>query len=336
MKPIRLKIQGLQSYREEQTIDFAWLAEAGVFGIFGPTGSGKSTILDAVTLAMYGTVERAGNTIQGIMNAQEDTLSVSFAFELSDGAVRRTYRAERTYRRKPDGAVEQRMSRLCEETPDGVVVLADKAGDVNAAVEGLLGLSMTDFTRAVVLPQGKFSEFLSLKGKERREMLQRLFRLERYGDELAARLTSRLRRAEAAAREAAAELQGLGDASPEALEAAEAAYRAAAADEAARRAALQEAEAAHAEAARIREAMAEAAASERELEALERRKPDIAAAEARLAAAAAAEALLPALEERETAAARAARLTADAAAAQSARAAAAARFEAAGAAHAEA
>jgi len=336
MKPIRLTIQGLQSYREEQTIDFSRLAEAGVFGIFGPTGSGKSTILDAVTLAMYGAVERAGNGIQSIMNAQEDALSVAFAFQLSDGAERRTYRAERTYRRKPDGTVEQRICRLCEETDDGVVVLADKAGEMNAAVTGLIGLSMTDFTRAVVLPQGKFSEFLALKGKERREMLQRLFRLERYGDELAARLTARLRRTEAAAREAAAELQGLGDASPEALGAAEAAFREAAEAELRLHEALQAAESAHAEAVRIREAMAEAEASEAAWAALERRRPEIAAVEERLAAAAAADALLPAWREREQAASRAERLAAEAAEAALERERAAARQLAAQDAHAAA
>ncbi|MGV2914264.1 AAA family ATPase, partial [Bacillus safensis] len=58
MKPITLTIKGLHSFREEQTIDFSSLCDAGVFGIFGPTGSGKSSILDAMTLALYGKVER--------------------------------------------------------------------------------------------------------------------------------------------------------------------------------------------------------------------------------------------------------------------------------------
>lgn len=322
MKPVRLTIAGLQSYREEQNIDFAMLAEAGVFGIFGPTGSGKSTILDAITLAMYGAVERAGNSIQGIMNAQEDSLSVAFTFQLAEGDRRRTYRAERTYRRKADGTVEQRVSRLSEETADGVVVMADKAGDVNAAVEALIGLSMTDFTRAVVLPQGKFSEFLALKGKERREMLQRLFRLERYGDELAARLAARLRRAETAKREAAAELQGLGDASPEAVAAAERALADAAAEETWLREALEAAEAAHAEAARVREAMSEMAERERELAALEGRRAEAERLEASLAQAEEAERLAPVWRERERAAERAARAAEEAAKADQAFAAA--------------
>ena len=80
MRPIHLRFSGLQSYKEAQEVDFQRLTELGVFGIFGPTGSGKSTILDAITLALYGRVERAGGTIQGIMNTNSDKLNVSFAF----------------------------------------------------------------------------------------------------------------------------------------------------------------------------------------------------------------------------------------------------------------
>ena len=53
MRPIELKIKGIKSYREEQVINFSQLTSQGFFGIFGPTGSGKSTILDAITLALY-------------------------------------------------------------------------------------------------------------------------------------------------------------------------------------------------------------------------------------------------------------------------------------------
>lgn len=77
MKPIELRLAGLQSYRDEQRIDFEKLCETGLFGIFGPTGSGKSSILDAVTLALYGKVERAAGGTQGILNQMENTLSVS-------------------------------------------------------------------------------------------------------------------------------------------------------------------------------------------------------------------------------------------------------------------
>ena len=82
MKPHKLKISGLQSFRAEQEIDFDHLSGRGMFGIFGPTGSGKSTILDAVTLALYGRVGRARSGKQGIINEGESSAAVSFSFSI--------------------------------------------------------------------------------------------------------------------------------------------------------------------------------------------------------------------------------------------------------------
>lgn len=312
MKPIELTIQGLQSYREAQRIDFAALCEAGVFGIFGPTGSGKSTILDAVTLAMYGSVERAGSGIQGIMNASEDALSVAFTFELADGARRVRYRAERTYRRKADGTVEQRLARLSARLPGADwAVLADKAGEVTGAIEKLIGLSMTDFTRAVVLPQGKFAEFLGLKGKERREMLQRLFRLERYGDELGAKLAGRLNELKARLRETAAELQGLGDASPDAVALAEGELREAVSAEAEHLERQQAAEAALAETVKLWEWQQELSRLEAEAKRLRGQEAVAAEWERRLGAAEKADRLYPLWDAARQSAELAAKLSAE-------------------------
>lgn len=221
MKPIALKLSGLHSFREEQEVDFVRLCEGGVFGIFGPTGSGKSTLLDAVTLALYGKVERAANNTQGIMNHAEKQLSVSFCFELQEGERRRRYRVERVFKRAGEHGVRTDTCRLLEATDQGWKVIADAVGEVNAKVEALLGLTHADFTRAVVLPQGKFAEFLTLKGSERREMLQRIFDLERYGDALRMKLARRMQETEARLQAITAEQAGLGDASAEALQAAE-------------------------------------------------------------------------------------------------------------------
>ncbi|TCZ77012.1 SMC family ATPase, partial [Paenibacillus albiflavus] len=218
MKPINLKMAGLQSYREEQEIDFTKLCDAGVFGIFGPTGSGKSTILDAITLALFGRVERASGGTQGIMNQAENKLSVAFTFELTGAHGTLRYAIERQFKRNSDVSVNNTVSRLIQiNADDEKIVLADKANEVTAEVQQILGLNMADFTRAVVLPQGKFAEFLLLAGKERRAMLQRLFHLERYGDQLSIKVNSKLKATDSLLTAIVAEQAGLGDASESAL-----------------------------------------------------------------------------------------------------------------------
>ncbi|MDM5297443.1 SMC family ATPase [Bacillus pumilus] len=215
MKPITLTIKGLHSFREEQSIDFSSLCDAGVFGIFGPTGSGKSSILDAMTLALYGKVERALNNTHGILNQAEEKLSVSFTFALQkEHSI--SYKVERAFKRADEMKVRTTLCRLIEIS-DTQTVLADKASDVNRKIEELLGLTIDDFTRAVVLPQGKFAEFLSLKGTDRRQMLQRLFNLEKYGDQLVKRLRAKAQKKYGQKDKLLSELKGLGEAGPEAL-----------------------------------------------------------------------------------------------------------------------
>ncbi|MCM3718664.1 SbcC/MukB-like Walker B domain-containing protein [Fictibacillus phosphorivorans] len=221
MRPLHLSVAGLQSFREPQTIPFSELCSGGVFGIFGPTGSGKSTILDAVTLALYGKVERAAGGTHGIMNQAEDKLSVSFSFQLGEGDNKRNYTVERSYKRTGEHTIRTSTSRLIESVNGESVVHADKEREVTRLVQELLGLTIEDFTRAVVLPQGKFAEFLSLKGADRRQMLQRLFQLEKYGDVLNQKLKKKSDQQKNRLNEIVAEQAGLGDASKEALQEAE-------------------------------------------------------------------------------------------------------------------
>jgi DNA repair protein SbcC/Rad50 len=217
MRPLLLNVSGLQSFRESQTIPFNELCSGGVFGIFGPTGSGKSTILDAVTLALYGKVERAAGGTHGILNQAEDKLSVSFSFQLGQGDAEKNYTVERSYKRTGEHTIRTSTSRLIETVNGESVVHADKERDVTRLVQELIGLTIEDFTRAVVLPQGKFAEFLSLKGADRRQMLQRLFQLEKYGDVLNQKLKTRSDEQKNRLNEITAEQAGLGDASQEAL-----------------------------------------------------------------------------------------------------------------------
>ena len=216
MKPIELRMQGLQSYRSLQCIDFSQLTKTGLFGIFGPTGSGKSSILDAITLALYSKVERAIGGTQGIMHHAEKTLFVSFTFELLCSTGSLQFRVERRFKRVNAVSISSTFSRLVQMNKTGDCVVAEKASDVTRHIEQMIGLKMDDFTRAVVLPQGKFAQFLNLKGAERRQMLQRLFHLRKYGDELNIKLTRLIKQNDLDMAAILAEQQGLGDVGKEA------------------------------------------------------------------------------------------------------------------------
>ena len=190
MRPLKLKIKGLNSFIEIQEIDFVRLTSKGLFGIFGPTGSGKSSILDGITLALYGAVARGSNNF---VNTNCESLHVSFEFQITEKQSKR-YRVEREFRReKRTGNIRTHSAKILLLTEEGEQVLEEQVREVTRKCEEILGLKLEDFTRTVVLPQGKFSEFLRLEGKDRREMLERLFNLQKYGDELSNRLAGRIR-----------------------------------------------------------------------------------------------------------------------------------------------
>ncbi|MBX4263685.1 AAA family ATPase [Clostridium estertheticum] len=184
MKPVSLKIKGLNSFVEEQTIEFSKLTEKGLFGIFGPTASGKSTILDGITIALYGKVSR---DTKEFVNTETNVVEISFDFEIGLGKGRTSYRAERCIKRLKTGNFKTAYARLIEinkENPDENKVIAEGPRDLEENIISIVGLKVEDFTRSVVLPQGKFNEFLKLSGKDRRDMLERIFALEKYGSKL--------------------------------------------------------------------------------------------------------------------------------------------------------
>lgn len=185
VRPIKLEIKGLNSFIEKQVIDFDELTKRGLFGIFGPTGSGKSTILDGITLALYGEVSRKSSNY---INTNCDSTSVEFTFQIS-GADTRRYVVSREFKRKKDGAINSGKCKLIDITDGDEEILADKKTLINSKIKEIIGLGIEDFTRTVVLPQGKFSEFLKLEGKSRRDMLERLFNLQQYGDNLSFKLS---------------------------------------------------------------------------------------------------------------------------------------------------
>ncbi len=183
---MNLEIEGLNSFETKQIIDFENLSKYGIFGIFGKTGSGKSTVLDAITLALYGNIVRLESKkaegIEELLNINSDRIYVKFEFELGEDK----YVLERLYKRKKKKnesdkvEIGKKESRLIINEEQ----IYEKVREIKDKINEIIGLSLEDFTRAVVLPQGKFSEFLKLTGAERRDMLERIFSLEKYGKSL--------------------------------------------------------------------------------------------------------------------------------------------------------
>ncbi|WP_315079817.1 SbcC/MukB-like Walker B domain-containing protein [uncultured Clostridium sp.] len=215
MRPIELKVKGLNSFIEEQKVDFNKLTERGFFGIFGPTGSGKSTILDGITLALYGQVSRKSSNY---INTNCNSLNVSFEFQIS-GTEKRTYIVSREFKRdNKTGNPRTSRAKIIDKTNEIEEVLADKAQRVTEKCEEIIGLGLEDFTRTVVLPQGKFSEFLKLEGKSRREMLERLFNLQKYGNILSVKLSKEINKEKTESNLLTGELKGYEEVSNEKLD----------------------------------------------------------------------------------------------------------------------
>lgn len=217
MRPIELKIKGINSYREEQVINFSQLTSQGFFGIFGPTGSGKSTILDAITLALYAKLPRGS---KNFININESSASVSFRFSITTTETKE-YLVERSFRypgKDRTSTARNTTARLSLLSETDIDVLADKPTDVTRSCTDLLGLSSDDFLRTVVLPQGQFSDFLKLKNQERRGMLQRIFHLERYGIELTRKVAAARQRMDIEVSSSEGKLQAYDDISKEILD----------------------------------------------------------------------------------------------------------------------
>lgn len=217
MRPIELKIKGINSYREEQVINFNQLTSQGFFGIFGPTGSGKSTILDAITLALYAKLPRGS---KNFININETSASVSFRFSITTTETKE-YLVERSFRypgKDRSSTARNTTARLSLLSDVDTEILADKPTDVTRSCTDLLGLSSDDFLRTVVLPQGQFSDFLKLKNQERRGMLQRIFHLERYGIELTRKVAAARQRMDIEVSSSEGQLQAYDDISKEILD----------------------------------------------------------------------------------------------------------------------
>ena len=178
MIPVQLTIHGLYSYQEKQTIDFKRLTAANLFGIFGSVGCGKSSILEAITFAIYGRTTRLNltgdNRYYNMMNLKSDQLFIEFIFET--GKDQTAYRSVVKGRRNSKKFDEVKaLDRFAYKKNDEGWVPVE-----NTELENAIGLSYDNFRRTIIIPQGQFQEFLQLGNKDRSQMMKELFNLEKF------------------------------------------------------------------------------------------------------------------------------------------------------------
>lgn len=204
MRPIKLEIAGLQSFIEKQTIDFS-AAENGVFGIFGKTGSGKSTILDGITLALYGYVTRINKNAEFI-NSKCNKAEVSLDFE-SDGKI---YRVIREFKLKKNNKEVDSYASLELIENGNVTLLAEGSFQTDKKIEEIIGLTATEFCQVIALPQGKFAEFLHAKPAERTALISNIFGITEYAEKLYNNVKNKLSTVENELNMLEAEKEGVG------------------------------------------------------------------------------------------------------------------------------
>jgi DNA repair protein SbcC/Rad50 len=229
VRPLRLVLDGFGTYRHETEIDFT---DVDFFALVGPTGSGKSTVIDALCFALYGTVPRWDNEreVRNALAPSANACTVSLIFEVSGSR----YVAVRSLQRDRRGQVSTKAARL-ERLDAGVPTaasltqlleasveqLAEGPDQVKSRVQELLGLSYEHFTQSVLLPQGGFSEFLRATPANRQRLLVELLAFGVYKD-IGQRARERAGRADElgkAARQARGQLAGATPAAEAAAEA---------------------------------------------------------------------------------------------------------------------
>lgn len=195
MKPVRLTMQAFGPYANREVIDFRDAVKAGLFGIYGSTGSGKSTIFSAMTFALFGEAAKSEQDPPSLRSDHAETglrTEVEFVFDIDNrrfvvcrypDQTRPKLKGEGETQRSHEAFLWDATGLALDEINEdqrGKIIEEKKVRAVDHAIENLLGYGAPQFRQIVLLPQGRFEKFLSAKTKERLEILRDLFDVSLY------------------------------------------------------------------------------------------------------------------------------------------------------------
>ena len=195
MRPLRLTLQAFGPYPDRQVVDFADALKSGLFGVYGPTGAGKSSIFSAISFALFGEPAKGEQDAASLRSdhAPADVLTeVELVFELGAKryCIRRRPDQDRPALRGGGVTRERHCAWLFDvtgmpvdevsENNSGKALAEKKVSDVAAQVERLLGYGPAQFRQIVLLPQGRFETFLTAKTDDRLRILRDLFDVSLY------------------------------------------------------------------------------------------------------------------------------------------------------------
>ncbi|HEV2888349.1 MAG TPA: SMC family ATPase [Jatrophihabitans sp.] len=184
MRLHRLRMSAIGPFAGSAEIDFSRLGDSGLFLLEGPNGSGKTTVLDAISFALYGKLAQSSATVERLKSQHASPASepvVELVFETQSGLyrIRRTPSHQRP-KKKGTGSTPAHMTvklwRLGSlDQPDAGVLLSANLGDTEDEITRAVGLTHAQFVQTVLLPQGEFASFLQASTNDKRALLQRLF-----------------------------------------------------------------------------------------------------------------------------------------------------------------
>ena len=187
MRLHRLEIEAFGPFAERTLVDFDALSEGGLFLLSGPTGAGKTSVLDAVCFALFGDVPGDRSTAKRLRCDQAaPEVAPRVVLEVTLG--QRRFRLERSpawQRPKRRGAgmtTQQASVTMSEQRAGAWAPLSSRLDETGDLVGRLLGMNLTQFTQVAMLPQGRFQNFLRAKSDERHQLLQKLFRTGRFAE----------------------------------------------------------------------------------------------------------------------------------------------------------